>query len=157
MHPIVLHCTTPSGTTHHLSDISPTMHIYEFSFKPQSYNHVIWLCAKSQAAILKNAVTNLPECCSTVACMVTPAIGLAIHFLAPSLIRFERWIGVWRHFRAEQPFAAVGLATREYITGKHGALCAWLLRGSASNPHQPKALPSSSAARQSAFKNSALE
>ncbi|GFH28438.1 hypothetical protein HaLaN_26927 [Haematococcus lacustris] len=62
MHPIVLHCTTPSGTTHHLSDNSPTMHIYEFSFKPQSYNHVIWLCAKSQAAVQKNAVTNLPEC-----------------------------------------------------------------------------------------------
>ncbi|GFH23968.1 hypothetical protein HaLaN_21674 [Haematococcus lacustris] len=53
--------SAPSGTTHHLSDISPTMHFYEFSFKPQSYNHVIWLCAKSQAAILKNAVTNLPE------------------------------------------------------------------------------------------------
>ncbi|GFH15593.1 hypothetical protein HaLaN_11845 [Haematococcus lacustris] len=80
-------------------------------------------------------------------------------------------------FPCRAAFAAVGVATRECIKGKHGALClnaccircqhmqpnlltctgAWLFRGSAPNPHQPKALPSSSAARQSDLETSALE
>ncbi|GFH26739.1 hypothetical protein HaLaN_24935 [Haematococcus lacustris] len=53
-------------------------------------------------------------------------------------------------FPRRAAFAAVRLATRDYFPGKHGVL-------SASNPHQPKGLPGSSAARQLALKNSEQE
>ncbi|GFH27799.1 hypothetical protein HaLaN_26179, partial [Haematococcus lacustris] len=48
-------------------------------------------------------------------------------------------------FPCRAAYAAVGLATRDYIPGP------------ASNPQQPKGLPGSSAARQSAIENSEQE
>ncbi|GFH25725.1 hypothetical protein HaLaN_23734, partial [Haematococcus lacustris] len=58
--------------------------------------------------------------CSHPVLLVTPTIGPAIHFLAPSLIRCMRGGLVAGGTSVPSTRAAVGLATRDYFPGKHG-------------------------------------
>ncbi|GFH17258.1 hypothetical protein HaLaN_13850 [Haematococcus lacustris] len=84
--------------------------------------------------------------------VVLPMLGSVSHNGVASrlgaLLSIERGIGGRRQFRAEQPLLSSDRQLAKTFQASTGR---------SSNPHQPKALPSISAARQSALENSELE